>query len=60
MSDHDPLCEFGEHSPIPIAFHLEPRHCRCDLIAQVREDERKRIWSKVNEVAFGGSDDGFR
>ena len=41
MSDHDPLCEFGEHSPID--SHLEPRHCRCELIAQVREDDRQEI-----------------
>ena len=47
MSDHDPLCEFGEHSPIPVAFHLEPRQCNCDLIAQVREDERNRTKEAV-------------
>ena len=40
MPEHDPLCEFGEDSPI--TSRLEARHCRCDLIAQVREDERER------------------
>ena len=40
--DHDPLCDSDD----------DPYNCRCDLIAEVRADERKQAGARVAERPY--------
>lgn len=58
---HDPLCRcHGEESPIPFCQSHAWCRCECDFIAQVRADERNKIFTSLDKMADSAHTDDCR
>lgn len=56
--EHDPFCPDYEIEPCDDKNCYACNACECDLIASVREDERKKLNTKIAQVLWEERHDG--